>query len=218
MDTGDEAGDEPRGADLTTLHLRAAIRGERAGLEWFVERFTPLLLAQASHRLGPELRRLTDPEDLVQDVWVRVLPRLAGLKPRAGRMTPVVLRFASSTLLNRLNNLLAAHLRRAAEAGRAPEDELIPGLAAETTDAVGRSIRSEGVDAVRQAIAALSDDDRAVVVLRGIEQNPVRDVALLLGLRPNTVTVRYRRALARLREMVPGSVFDELEDEPEAGG
>src|SRR5262245_6482251 len=97
---------EPRGEDLTTLHLRAALRGDRAGLEWFVERFTPLLLAQASHRLGPELRRLTDPEDLVQDVWVRVLPRLAGLKPRDGRMTPVVLRFASSTLLNRLNSLL----------------------------------------------------------------------------------------------------------------
>ena len=50
-------------------------------------------------------------------------------------------------------------------------------------------------------------------MLRGIEQNPVQDVALLLGLRPNTVTVRYRRALARLRELVPGSAFDELGDE-----
>lgn len=206
-------GGEAGGEDLTTLHLRAAVRGERAALEWFVDRFTPLLLAQAAHRLGPELQRLTDPEDLVQDVWVRVLPRLSGLKAREGRMTPVVLRFASSTLLNRLNTLLATHLRRAGDAGRAPDEEHLPGLAAETTDAVGRSIKSEQAGEVRRAIAALSADDRAVVVLRGIEQNPVQDVALLLGLRPNTVTVRYRRALARLRELVPGSAFDELDDE-----
>ena len=65
---------------------------------------------------------------------------------------------------------------------------------------------------------------RASLVVRGVllsagfllvVPNPVADVALLLGLLPNTVTVRYRRALARLRELVPGSAFDDLGEEDE---
>lgn len=200
--------------DLTTLHLGAAVRGDQESLAWIVARFSPLLLAQAAHRLGGSLRRSVDPEDLVQDVWVRVLPRLAGLKPREGRMTPVVLRFASTTLLHRVNSLLQTHLRRLGAPGEEGGAQDLAELPADTTGAVARLARDERAQAVHRALEELSPEDRAVIVLRGIEQNPVEDVALLLGQRPNTVTVRYRRALQRLRDRVPDAVFDELPEEP----
>ncbi|MEM7311057.1 MAG: sigma-70 family RNA polymerase sigma factor [Planctomycetota bacterium] len=195
--------------DLTTRHVRSAVRGAAESRAWLVARFTPLLLAQAAHRIGPALRRTVDPEDLVQDTWLRVLPRLDGLRARDGRLTPVVLRFASTTLLNRLNSLLQTQLRRGA-LHAAGGDEELDEAAQDQTELVSGVVRRERASAVRAAVEELDDETRAIVVLRGIEQNAVADVALLLGLVPNTVTVKYRRALQKLRDRVPRSIFDEL--------
>ena len=72
-------------------------------------------------------------------------------------------------------------------------------------------MRNEIVDAIQEGIAELPDEDREVLVMRGIEQSSNQTVAFALGILPNTVAVRYRRALQRLRKRVPGSLFDELE-------
>ena len=50
-------------------------------------------------------------------------------------------------------------------------------------------------------------------MLRGIEQQSNTTVALLLDLTPAGVSMRYARALERLRARLPGSVFDELSEE-----
>jgi len=54
-----------------------------------------------------------------------------------------------------------------------------------------------------------------VVVLRGIEQLPNLRVAEMLGERPTTIAMRYRRALERLRAELPGSVFTEFSGDSE---
>jgi RNA polymerase sigma-70 factor (ECF subfamily) len=188
------------------------VRGEPPSLDWIAARFSPLLLAQASHRLRGPLRQVIEPEDLVQDVWVRALPNLAGLQPRDGRLTPVVVKFLGTALLNRLNSLLQKRLE-SGRGGDSAGDEPGAALDDDATRALTRIVRAERASAVRAAIEELAEEDRAVVVLRGIEQNPVQEVAVLLGMLPNTVTVQYRRALEKLRAKLPGSVFDEF---PEA--
>ncbi|MBL8767403.1 MAG: sigma-70 family RNA polymerase sigma factor [Planctomycetes bacterium] len=209
----------PVGQDLhalTTLRVREAVRGDSASTAWLVERFTPLLLAQASHRLrGPlaALARTHSAEDLVQDVWVRALPRLDGLAARDGRMTPVLVRFLATTMLHRLNSLAQTHLRADGARRQDSLDAAADDRMAESARIVTELAARERVDVVRRAIESLDDDDRALVVLRGIERNPVAEIALLLGEKPNTITVRYRRALDRLRERLPGSVFEELQDD-----
>ncbi|CAN5866948.1 SigE family RNA polymerase sigma factor [soil metagenome] len=50
------------------------------------------------------------------------------------------------------------------------------------------------------AVSALPYDQRAVVVLRLVEDWSERDVALALGIAPGTVKSRLNRALARLRQ------------------
>jgi RNA polymerase sigma-70 factor (ECF subfamily) len=191
--------------------VRRAVGGERESLDWIVARFSPLLLAQAGHRLRGALRGVIEPEDLVQDVWVRTLPNLAGLRPRDGRLTPVVVKFLGTALLNRLNSLLQKRLEGAyggSAAPAGPEGPFEP--PDDGTRALTRIVLAERASAVRAAIEELPEDDRAVVVLRGIEQNPVQEVAALVGMLPNTVTVKYRRALEKLRAKLPGSIFDEL--------
>jgi DNA-directed RNA polymerase specialized sigma24 family protein len=49
------------------------------------------------------------------------------------------------------------------------------------------------------------------LLLRGIEQQSHQTVALLLDLTPQAVSMRFTRALDRLREQLPGSIFDELD-------
>jgi RNA polymerase sigma-70 factor (ECF subfamily) len=202
----------PDSFEDTTRHVRRAVEGSQDSVAWLVERFSPLLLAQALHRLGPHLRRLYDPEDLVQEVWAVSLPRLAGLGPRDGRFTPVVLKFLSTTLLYRVQNLLQKHLRGGAQDGAHEVSATFSELPAATGRLISGAVRSEQQETLRAAIDRLPEVDRQILVLRGIEQNPVQEVAALLKLKPNTVTVKYRRALERLREKLPGSVFEELQD------
>jgi RNA polymerase sigma-70 factor (sigma-E family) len=54
-------------------------------------------------------------------------------------------------------------------------------------------------DAVRRALAGLSRQQRAIVVLRYAEDLSVADTAAVLGCSPQTVRVQASRALARLR-------------------
>lgn len=197
--------------DLTTVQVGRALAGDRLALEGLVERFTPLLLAQARHRLGPRLAREVDPEDVVSDVWLSALPKLSSLGERDGRRTPVLLRFLSTSVLNKVNNLVARSLRRggldqAGEEERDPLDE----LSANVTGALSRCAQGELCEGVLRQVEALSDGDRAVVVLRAIEQRPNGEVARLLGIEPNTAAVRYKRALEKLRQALPGSLFDEV--------
>lgn len=195
----------------TSQQVRGALSGWSENLEWLVTRFSPLLLAQASHHLGSHLRRVCDPEDLVQEVWAVALPRLGDLTPRDGRYTPVVLKFLSTTLLYRVQNQMQKHLRRVE--GEVLEREVgasLCELPAQTSQHITRALRGELQEAVRRAIDELPELDRKVVVLRGIEQQAVQEVARQLDLKPNTVSVRYRRVLAELRGRLRGSVFDDL--------
>jgi DNA-directed RNA polymerase specialized sigma24 family protein len=52
-----------------------------------------------------------------------------------------------------------------------------------------------------------------VVILRAVEGLTTLEAAQELGEAPNTVSHRYRRAIEKLRAIVPNSLFDELSDE-----
>lgn len=202
---------------MTSLHVRRALDGDATSLGWVIGRLSPVLLAQARYRLNPKLRRHVDPEDLVSEVWMIALPRLPEFDVAGPRYTPALMRFLSLTLLNRVNNLFQKFIQGkplSLSTGGDPEHGSNTGeLVAQHTGVVTRAVNAETSGLVLERIEELSADDREVVILRGIEQNPNKDVAVLLGLEPNTVAVRYKRALARLRKALPDSVFDEFPTE-----
>jgi RNA polymerase sigma-70 factor (ECF subfamily) len=192
----------------TTLHVRGACEGEAVSIDWVVRRFTPLLLAQARYRLRGRMAAIVDAEDVVNDVWLAVLPKLNRIQPRAGRHTPVLVAFLATTTLNRVNTLVMKHLRGKPRTA-STDLSLLPAL---TQGVVSRAVRGERQDAVQQAIDALDDRDRDVLVLAAIEQRPGAEVAQALGVTPGAMRVRLHRALQRLREALPGSVFDEFDE------
>lgn len=203
-------------ASHTSLNLRRAREGDSGSLGWIVERFSPLLLASARYRLPRQLRHVHDPEDLVQDVWCVVLPKLAELDPDSTRYTPVFVKYISQVLQYRLNNLMRKHIRGkpAVERGRKNRDgetsSPLDHVPAEVAGAVTRLLQAEQRELVLSVLEELGERDREIIVLRGIEQHPYAEIATVTGDEPGTLAVRYQRALARVRKKLPGSVFDEL--------
>ncbi|MAE96548.1 MAG: hypothetical protein CL910_18020 [Deltaproteobacteria bacterium] len=216
---------QPRGSprpgdpgEDTSLRVREALAGDAASTDWVVTRYTPLLLTQARYRLKGALRRLYDPQDLVSEVWVRALPRLAGLDARGGRYSLALLAYLSTLLRNRAKDLLSRHIAGKPvqlEAADATDADIFRGLREETSGVVTRAVRQEDKSNILQCLDGLPAEDRELIVLRGIEQIRNRDVATILGEKPNTVAVRYKRALHRLRDLLPGSIFEEFSDSGE---
>jgi len=205
-------------AELTTYHVRQAREGNLESLEWLVEKFSPLLLANARYRLGKTLSTLYDPEDIVNDVWLVALPKLPELPSRDSRFTPVLLKFLSTTLLYRVNNLVEKHIKgkpqkehgaRSETSVRDPVDE----IEARQTAMIRRVMRGEIGDLLEKGLERLEEKDRELVILRGVEQQPYREIATLLGRDRKVLAVQYQRALEKLRGLLPGSIFEELDEE-----
>ncbi len=203
----------------TSLHVQRAVRGDRDSLDWVVTRFSPLLRVQAAYRLGPALGGRIDPDDIVAEAWLVTLQRLGDLIQREGRHTPRLLRFLGTTIINLVNRRLDQVVRRkTAELERgADSDSDVAGpketLTAEITGVVTRAVRREVRSKIEDCLVRLSDADRQVIVLRGIEGLTNQEAAHELGEDTSAVSHRYRRALQELRGMLPNSVFDELAED-----
>jgi RNA polymerase sigma-70 factor, ECF subfamily len=205
----------PDGFDPTSLAIAAASRGEREGQNRLVERFSPVLLAQARYRMKDLVRGL-EPEDVVQEVWAIALPKLGDLVPRDGRWTPVVLKFLAVILLRAVNDHLKKQVRRRGRdigrgGGEASVSDPLQQVPAELSGIVTRLARDQRACAVQTALQSLDEAEREVLVLRGIEQLGNREVARLLGVDDSVVTRRYQRALQQLKVALPDSVLAELE-------
>ncbi len=208
---------------MTTLHVQRAIDGESDSRAWIVEHFTPALLLQARYRLRGALRSYCDPEDLVDDVWTATLPRLPDLVARDGRCTPVLIKFLSQTLLHKASQVARSYARQQRprrEDSLPPASSSLAGIdrfaGAEASPSAGAEVR-EMRALVRDRLEALDPLDREILVLRGIEQIANQRVAEKLGEHPSTVSMRYRRALQKLRKALPDSVFAELPDDVPSG-
>jgi RNA polymerase sigma-70 factor (ECF subfamily) len=200
--------------DASSVHLRRAVGGDMKSLSWIVSRFSPLLLAQAEYRLGPRLRQIHDPEDLVSEVWMVTLPRLRGLAPRSGRFTPILVKFLSSVLLHRVNRLVRRHLNTENEElpKRSESDsDRFDAVPDSTIGVVTSVVRKEVQSLLLRSLRELEPADQAVIILRSIEQRPCDQVARLLQISPGAVYVRHHRALERLRKHLPESLVSELE-------
>lgn len=207
--TEDPTDSEP----LTSMHVRRAVGGDGDSLAWLVGRLSPLLVMQASYRLGQRLRRVYEPEDLVHEAWLAALPKLGGLRERDGRLTPVLLRFLSTALLFKINNLIRKHARRGPITMSAEGTGTLDEVPDPRSGIVTMAMRREVQNTVRACIDKLDAKDREILLLRGIEQQANNTVAVILQMKPQTVAMRYKRALEKLRALLPHSVFDELEDE-----
>jgi RNA polymerase sigma-70 factor (ECF subfamily) len=200
----------------TSVRVRLAIRGDRESLSWVVTRLSPLLRAQASFRLGPRLRGRVDPEDVVSEAWLVAIRRLGDfVHDGDGRATPRLVAFLGTTVLRIVNRRIDEAVRQTRRMATAPGEKMpvpVSELEATVTGAVTNAARSELAAALERCLADLPERDQEVIILRLVEGVSNDEVARELGEAANTVSHRYRRALAKLREAMPESFLEELEE------
>ncbi len=186
--------------DPTTLVVARAVAGRADGVAALVERWSPWLLVEARLRLRGRLAGLCDPEDLVQDVWLRVLPRIGTLDLRGRRRTPVLAKYLTTTLARRLRDLIGRAARR--------RDWALPGdgrsdvLVASVTGALSRAVVRERAELLWDAVQSLPPKDQQLVLLRGIERAPYSEIAAVLGTTAPAAASAWRRARARLAQRI----------------
>ena len=159
------------------------------------------LLDLVRRRLNPVLRKRFDPEDVLSAAYENAIRCLDYFS--AHEDVPIYFKFRT-VLLQTLVDLERRHLAAGArdayrEAG--PEDsERITEFAADITSPASRVDRDERHALLRRAVAALSESDRQVIVLRHFDGLGNGECASVLGIEPKAASIRHVRALERLQK------------------
>lgn len=163
------------------------------------------LYARTSERIYRLLLRMTrspdDAFDLTQETYVRAFGRIGQFDGQA----------SLATWLYRIAINEALQFLRRARSARAKLRAIAPGSRAES-DVPGSDTRLD----VSEALAALSADERAIVLLRYQEGLDYQAIGEVLGCPGGTVASRLNRARQRLRELLKESYATAEERQPPA--
>jgi RNA polymerase sigma-70 factor (ECF subfamily) len=181
-------------------------RGQPALAELFTQHRERLRMVIAL-RLDRRLRQRIDPSDILQETYLEAAARWDEYAAKTGQSPYLWLRFLT---VQRLLLFHRQHLQvQARAAGRevhldaAPPDVTPQGLAAELAASVTTPsqavLRAEREAYLRDALSRMDPLDREVLALRHFEQLTNAEAAEVLGVRPGTASVRYFRALKRLK-------------------
>lgn len=133
-------------------------------------------------------------EDLLQQLWVRALSRLHK------RRSPVRAWFFTVARNLAIDSLRASSLRATYQRVQARKDqEQRDGMRSSELNDRGPSVINP---AVREAVLALPDEQREVVLLRFYAGLSFKELASVIESPMGTVATRLRRALAKLREQL----------------
>jgi RNA polymerase sigma-70 factor (ECF subfamily) len=144
------------------------------------------------------LRDEQEAEDAVQDCYLKAFAALPGFRGEA----------ALSTWLTRIAINEALMRRRKRQAQAAAIGNVVPlrpdeAPAAEEDPAVSpesAAMRAQLRPYLQDAVGALPEEQRAVFVLRALEELSVEETAQILDLKPETVRTRFLRARRKLQE------------------
>ncbi|MGF1607793.1 MAG: RNA polymerase sigma factor [Kiloniellales bacterium] len=202
-------------ASWSEAELIAAARdGDGAAFEVIMRSNNRLLFRTARSILKDD----SEAEDVVQETYVRAYAHL-GRFAQSSRLSTWLVRIAVNESLGRLRRRMPARgldgpLDDLAES-RMTDDQVLPlGLAARPAyaDPESRAARDEIRRLLEQAIDALPQAQRAVFVLRAVEEFSVAETALCLGIPQETVKTRFHRARRALRRLLSDEVATALLD------
>ena len=120
-------------------------------------------------------------DDLVQDVWIAVCQSLPRLKDHTN-LKSYIARIAQ--------NICVSHVRRAIVRHTQSLTDTLPDLAPPADEATGNAVK---LARLIEAVRALPDNLKTVVSLY-LEEMPVKDIALVLGISESNASVRLHRA------------------------
>ncbi len=194
--------------------LDQAKAGDAAAVEELLQTHRERVRRMIDLRLDPAIGKRLDASDVVQEVMLEASRRLANYVNKPDMPFHLWLRHIAR------DHIIDAHRRhrQAQKRGVDREQPIVPAgladhssveLAARFIDQeltpASAAIRQEMERRLHQAIAQLDDDNREIILMRHFEQLSNQDVAADLGLTEAAASMRYLRAVRRLRDLLGAS-------------
>lgn len=198
-------------ADLHTASVvPATFADDPPSLAALIEANRERLLRTIRARLHPSLLRRVEPEDVLQDAWLAAAARL-GSRASAPYSTPFLWLRAVviQTVVDVQRHHLGAGMRDLRREAASPDTSQTAAQAAfiaGTTSPSGAAQRQERATAVQAALARLAPTDREIIALRHDEDLANDEVAAVLAITGKAASIRYVRALTRLRAALADEV------------
>jgi RNA polymerase sigma-70 factor, ECF subfamily len=164
-----------------TSLLGAAREGSEAAWQELYSGLAPIVLGYLRANGAP------DPEDLLSEVFLQAARDIA----RFDGDEPGFRSWVFTIAHHRLIDARRHSARRPVELSPDP-----PEPSGRAADAAEEALERIGNDEVRRVLAALSDDQRTVLLLRVVADMSIEDVAHAVGKRPGAVKALQRRGLA----------------------
>jgi RNA polymerase sigma-70 factor (ECF subfamily) len=191
--------------------LDQARQGDPAAVERLLTEQRAPLRRLIALRLDPALAARVDASDIVQDVLLEVSHRLADYLRDPSMPFHLWLRHIAR------DHIIDAHRRhrkgrrrsldreqplRVAGLNDRSSIELAAQLSDQELTPASAAIRQELQEQLQTALAALDEDDREIIVMRHVEQLSNQEVAAVLSLTEAAASMRYLRAVRRLRSLL----------------
>lgn len=195
-----------------TLELLEQVRGgDDDAVNLLIDRHRNALRHLVRMRLDRKIQRRVDVSDVVQDVLIEANRRLKTYLENPVMPFHLWIRHIAR------DRIIDAHRRHRVSAKRSVDREqpmVIPGgfdkssiiLAAQLVDGektpAAKTMEKELARRVEEAISDLDDVDAEVIVMRHYEQLTNQEIAQALELSEPAASMRYLRAVRRLRELM----------------
>lgn len=190
--------------DTTNQLIRRAKAGDAAAVDQLFTAHRRYLRRLIEVRMEPELARRVDASDVVQEAQIRAIQRFSAyLEKQEIEFRP----WLRAQALDRLVELRRFHLGSAKRAlhreATLPRDSsalLVRQLLRDSPSE--QAVRQETIQAVREAVGQLRDDDRELLVLRHFEGLSNNETAQVLGIEPAAASKRFGRVLLKLHQQL----------------
>jgi len=190
--------------------LSGAKRGDDEAINHLMERHRDALRRMVQRRLDQKIQRRVDVSDVVQEVLVEASRRLQVYLENPVMSFRLWLRQIAR------DRIIDAHRRHRASARRSVDreqamvarspDESTINLAAQIYDReitpAAAATQHEICEIVESVISQLADQDREIIEMRHYEQLSNQEIAQALNLTEPAASMRYLRAVRKLREML----------------
>jgi len=193
--------------------LDRAKTGDSDAANDVLDRHREALRRAIALRLDPALARRVDASDIVQDVLLEANQRLREYLKNPTMPFHVWLRALAKDRLIDAHRFHRQAQRRSLDREQAAQPpawaadssvQLLAHLLDPERTPASQAVQQEMERKLTAAIAALGDDDREVIWMRHYEQLGNHEVAEALGLTEPAASMRYLRALRRLRAELVG--------------
>ena len=198
-------------SDVSPDLINRILAGDREALAELFSQYRPRLLRLVNLRLHPKLRGRIDPEDVLQEAWLKAVDRMSYFLRDASHSTFIWFRLITTqTLIEMHRRHLGAGKRDAAREvsihGGWDADSTasslsfsLQGRLTSPSSAVRKDELAQQIDLVLQGMDAV---DREVLALRHFEELTNREVSLVLNMSEQATSARYLRALTRLKRLL----------------